>query len=132
MLNNGASAAIVLKGLPRQVLLKPEAAPYRLQGQQFKLGDRVMYVSDNGRVPLGARGIAVSVLGGAVEVVFNTTFMTGTTLQGRCSPFRGTTVKSTEILNLSNAQVSVTSNAQPAKGPYDPTRGGQPVHPTAK
>lgn len=74
---------VVIRGVPRKVLLKPKDAPVRLNYQTFALGDRVIYVCDTGSVPLGNKGTVVSVQDKAIDVVFDTTFMSGTSLGGR-------------------------------------------------
>lgn len=74
---------VVIRGVPRKVLLKPFDAEVRLNYQTFSLGDRVIYVCDSGSVPLANKGTVVSVQEKVVDVVFDTTFMSGTTLGGR-------------------------------------------------
>lgn len=110
-----------LKGVPRNALMKPSEAEYRLGNQAFALGDRVVYAQDSGRVPTSTRGTVVGVSRSSrttlVDVVFDNTFISGTTLDGRCSPFRGSTVPSTSILNLSSKQVIAGSKAAVDKRP---------------
>jgi 5'-3' exoribonuclease 1 len=74
---------IVIRGVPRKVLLKPEDAEVRLNYQSFSLGDRVVYVSDSGSVPLGNKGTVVGVQEKVVDVIFDTTFMSGNNLGGK-------------------------------------------------
>lgn len=74
---------VVIRGVPRKVLLKPEDAEVKLNYQSFGLGDRVIYVCDTGSVPLGNKGTVVSVQEKSIDVVFDTTFMSGGTLGGR-------------------------------------------------
>jgi 5'-3' exoribonuclease 1 len=79
-------------GMPRQALLKPAHAIYRLQGQTFALGDRVIMVLDGaaGGVPLGIKGVVVGVGQKDVDVVWDKPFLGGDSLQaryvGECSP----------------------------------------------
>jgi 5'-3' exoribonuclease 1 len=54
-----------------------------LNYQTFGLGDRVVYVCDTGSVPIGNKGTVIGVQEKSIEVVFDTTFMSGTTLGGR-------------------------------------------------
>jgi 5'-3' exoribonuclease 1 len=110
-----------LKGVPRNALMKPSDAEHRLGNQKFALGDRVVYVQDSGRVPIATRGTVVgisrtprSVL---LDVVFDQTFMSGTTLGDRCSPFRGSTIPIASVLNLTNKQVVANSKAAAEKRP---------------
>lgn len=74
---------VVIRGVPRKVLLKPADAEVRLNYQSFSLGDRVVYVCDSGAVPLGNKGTVVGVQEKVVDVIFDTTFMSGTNLGGK-------------------------------------------------
>ncbi|KAJ7193893.1 armadillo-type protein [Mycena pura] len=49
----------IVKGNPRQAVLKPAHVVYRLQTQDFAWGDRVTMVQDSGGVPLSAKGIVI-------------------------------------------------------------------------
>ncbi|ETN44567.1 uncharacterized protein HMPREF1541_10237 [Cyphellophora europaea CBS 101466] len=104
-----------MNGIPRQALLKPSDAQWRLGGQQFVLGDRIIYVADSGRVPIASKGTVVGLTQTTretfLDVVFDVTFMSGTSLGDRCSPFRGSTVPTWTVLNLSNRQVLSMSKA---------------------
>ncbi|KAF2113567.1 XRN 5'-3' exonuclease N-terminus-domain-containing protein [Lophiotrema nucula] len=111
--------------VPRSALLKPSDAEQRLGNQKFGLGDRVVYVQDSGRVPIGSIGTVVGKTRTArttlLDVVFDASFMSGTTLGDRCSPFRGSTVPATAVLNLTDKQVISYSSAGAAKRPQQPT-----------
>lgn len=115
---NGKHAKRV-KAVPRSALLKPSDAEHRLADQQFSLGDRLVYVLDSGKVPIATRGTVVGVTTGSritlLDVVFDVTFMSGTTLNGRCTPFRGMTIASSSALNLSNKQCCAITRASTAK-----------------
>lgn len=110
-----------LNGVPRSALLKPSDAENRLGNQAFALGDRVVYVQDSGRVPIATRGTVVGISRTPrttlLDVLFDVTFMSGTSLGDRCSPFRGSTVPLTSVLNLSNRQVAQVSKAAAEKRP---------------
>ena len=110
-----------LKGVPRNALMKPSDAEHRLGNQRFRLGDRVVYVQDSGRVPIATRGTVVGISRTArttlLDVVFDVTFMSGTSLGERCSPFRGSTVPIASVLNLSDKQVIAGSKAAVEKRP---------------
>jgi 5'-3' exoribonuclease 1 len=75
----------VVKGIPRQAVLKPSHAIYRLQGQSFFLGDRVIMVQDAaaGGVPLAMKGVVVGIGNRDIDVVWDVPFMGGETLGGR-------------------------------------------------
>ena len=104
-----------INGVPRNALLKPSDAEHRLGHQKFELGDRIVYVQDSGRVPIATQGIVVGMTRTSrttlLDVVFDATFMSGTTLEDRCSPFRGSTVPVHSVLNITNRQVVAGSRA---------------------
>ena len=110
-----------LKGVPRNALLKPADAEHRLGNQKFTLGHRVVYAQDSGKVPIASRGTVVGLTRTArttlLDVVFDSTFMSGTSLNDRCSPFRGSTVPVTSVLNLTYKQLKVGSRAGEARRP---------------
>ena len=104
-----------IKAVPRNALLKPSDVEHRLGNQRFTVGDRIVYVQDSGRVPIATRGTVVGMTRTPrtvlLDVVFDVTFMSGTTLNDRCSPFRGSTVPVTSVLNITDRQVMVGSKA---------------------
>jgi len=104
-----------IKGVRRNALMKPSDAEHRLGNQRFALGDRVIYVQDSGRVPIGTKGTVVgktiTTRTTLLDVVFDVTFLSGTTLGERCSPFRGSTVPIASVLNLTHKQVIADSKA---------------------
>ncbi|CAN8095854.1 unnamed protein product [Discula destructiva] len=111
-----------LKGVPRSALLKPGDAEHRLGNQKFVLGDRVMYAQNIGKVPIASRGTVVGISRAGsnkvLDILFDITFMSGNTLDGRCPPFRGQTVAAASVLNLTNRQVVIGSKAQMARTPH--------------
>lgn len=104
-----------INGAPRNALLKPSDAEHRLSHQRFSLGDRIVYVQDSGRVPIATRGTVVGKTRTSrrtlLDVVFDVTFMSGTSLEDRCSLFRGSTVPIHSVLNLTDRQVVAGSRA---------------------
>ncbi|KAJ5469989.1 hypothetical protein N7530_007346 [Penicillium desertorum] len=104
-----------VRGVPRSALLRPADVEHRLGNQTFRLGDRVVYAQDSGKVPIATRGTVVGLTRTSrallLDVVFDVSFMSGTTLGGRCSPFRGQTVLASSLLNLSNRQLITSSRA---------------------
>jgi len=106
-------------GVPRHGLLKPTDAQWRLGGQKYNLGDRVIYVADSGKVPIASKGTVVGLTRTAretwLDVVFDVSFMSGTSLGDRCSPFRGSTVPTWSVLNLSNRQILASSKASASR-----------------
>lgn len=106
-----------LRSVPRSALLKPSDAEMVLGNQNFALGDRVTYVTASGKVPIATRGTVVGISRTAtallLDVVWDTSFMSGTTLGERAPMFRGQTVASSSVLNTSVKQViSTTSKSQ--------------------
>ena len=87
LLNSTKSAATIKKavvqGIPRQAVLKPAHAVYRLRNQTFTLGDRVTMVQDSGSVPLCAKGVVIGMDETSIDVVWDVPFISGTTLGGR-------------------------------------------------
>ncbi|KAK7056414.1 exonuclease II Exo2 [Paramarasmius palmivorus] len=122
----------IVKGIPRQAVLKPSDAIYRLQGQQFALGDRVTMVKDSGGVPLAAKGTVIGLDVKSMDVVWDIPFMSGGTLGNRCSQYRGSTVEFNTCLNLSNPQFVTSTNPQAppppqnTNSPFKPRIGPQP------
>ncbi|KAK3402994.1 XRN 5'-3' exonuclease N-terminus-domain-containing protein [Sordaria brevicollis] len=114
-----------MPNVPRHALLRPCDAEHRLGNQHFSLGDRVVYVAEVGKVPIAYRGTVVGIsrvpTAKLLDVVFDVTFMSGTTLGDRCPPFRGQTVPSHTCLNLTNRQIVVGSKAAMARQPTNPS-----------
>ncbi|KAF8635064.1 hypothetical protein AX15_000556 [Amanita polypyramis BW_CC] len=119
---NRTSAGIkkaIVKGIPRQAVLKPAHAVYRLQNQHFALGDRVTMVQDSGAIPLSVKGVVIGLNAKSMDVVWDVPFMSGVTLGDRCSQYRGSTVPFNSCLNLTNRQFIVRTNS---KEPHPPLR----------
>ena len=77
----------IVKGIPRQAVLKPAHTAYRLQNQHFALGDRVTMVQDSGSVPLSVKGVVIGLNSKTIDVVWDVPFMSGITLGDRCVIF---------------------------------------------
>jgi hypothetical protein len=73
----------IVKGIPRQAVLKPAHAVYRLQNQHFALGDRVTMVRDSGSVPLSIKGVVIGLNAKSMDVVWDVPFISGVTLGDR-------------------------------------------------
>ncbi|KAK7750233.1 exonuclease II Exo2 [Diatrype stigma] len=110
-----------LKAVPRSALLQPKDAEQRLGSQRFRLGDRLVYVQDAGKIPIASKGtvVGISEIGShhMLDVLCDDTFMNGTTLGGRCDAFRGQTVPANAVLNLSNKQVLALSKTGAERRP---------------
>ncbi|ODA81243.1 hypothetical protein RJ55_04207 [Drechmeria coniospora] len=106
-----------MRGVPRAALLKPSDAELVLGNQNFSLGDRVTFSAASGKVPVATRGTVVGISRTAtallLDVVWDTSFMSGTTLGDRAPMFRGQTVASSSVLNTTDKQVvSASSKSQ--------------------
>lgn len=95
--------------IPRQAVLKPEYAAYRLRDQRFGIGDRVVMVRGSGSVPLLTRGVVIGINVKTVDVVWDVSFMSGSSLGNKCSPRRGATVEFHACLNLSHPQMAISN-----------------------
>ncbi|KAG8833381.1 hypothetical protein FRC17_010777 [Serendipita sp. 399] len=124
-----------VQGIPRKAVLRPNQVSSRLQGQIFRLGDRVIMVQDSGGVPLCAKGVVIGLVDKMIDVVWDNAFIGGTTLGGRCSEYRGSTCSTESCLNLTNRQFIVsTAPAQATKvipvhliKAYSNERSGSPL-----
>ncbi|KAJ7486442.1 hypothetical protein B0H11DRAFT_2230915 [Mycena galericulata] len=128
---NKSTSAIkkaIVKGIPRQAVLKPAHAVYRLQTQHFSLGDRVTMVQDSGGVPLSVKGVVIGLNAKSMDVVWDVPFMSGITLGDRCSQYRGSTVEFNTCLNLTNPQFVTSTNPKAVNKPPPPRqRFGPPA-----
>jgi 5'-3' exoribonuclease 1 len=106
----------IMNEVPRNALIRPQDVEQRLGNQQFSLGDRVVYVQDSGKVPIGLKGtvVGISNIGSTpmLDVIFDQTFMGGSSLSERCSPFRGGVVPANTVLNTSYPQLLAASKAR--------------------
>ncbi|KAM5537240.1 hypothetical protein V8D89_009173 [Ganoderma adspersum] len=127
----GGFKKAIVKGIPRQAVLKPSHAVYRLQNQHFALGDRVTMVQDSGGVPLSCKGVVIGMNSKSMDVVWDAPFMSGTTLGDRCSQYRGSAVEFWSCLNLTNPQFQASTNpkaphVQKPHAPFNPRFGPHP------
>jgi len=130
--SSGSIKKAIVKGIPRQAVLKPSHVVYRLQNQRFELGDRVTMVQDSGGVPLSVKGVVVGLNAKSMDVVWDVPFMSGVTLGNRCSQYRGSTVEFNTCLNLTNPQFVTSTNpkAPPPvhnNAPFKPRFGQYPA-----
>ena len=118
-----------MSGIPRNALLKPADSQQRLGNQKFVIGDRLIYTADSGKVPIASKGTVVGLTQTSretwLDVVFDVTFMSGATLGDRCSPFRGSTVPTWSVLNLTDKQMLATTKASTTRQPG--TAGSSPL-----
>jgi len=120
-----------VNGVPRHAVLHPSHAEGRLQAQTFTVGDRVVYVLNSGKVDIAMRGTVVGINTSTLDVLFDSTIMSGSTLGGRCSEGRGGVVPKSSVLNLTNPTVVAYSKAGLQRKPEeDRSTTGSPVHAT--
>lgn len=97
-----------VKNIPRFAVLNPSVPVLRLKQQQFRLGDRVLYVLVSGKVPLFSKGTVVgfrsSETAVSVHVVFDLPILTGNRFNGRLKTQRGLSVDSSSLLNITLKQ----------------------------
>ncbi|KAJ3094724.1 hypothetical protein HDU97_007642, partial [Phlyctochytrium planicorne] len=115
----------IIKNVPRAASMKPAHVKQRLDGQNFDLGERILYALDSGSVPLAARGTIVGINGKSLDVVFDFPFMGGHTLDGRCSANRGMSVHRDQVINTTRPQppksvLSLFNNRVPDRIPGNP------------
>lgn len=99
------TSTIQIKNIPRVAVLNPSVPVLKLKHQQFRLGDRVMYILNSGKVALFSKGTVVgyrsSETAVSVHVVFDTPVLSGNRFDGRLETQRGLSVDSSSLLNLS-------------------------------
>ena len=128
-LNSPEALTRKLDNAPRYSILKPADAAQRLGAQKFSVGDRCVYVADKGKVPIALTGTVVGITASPrttlLDILFDATFMAGSTLNDRCSPFRGATVEYSTVLNLTNPQVFADTRPKQPTAPrgYYATNG---------
>jgi 5'-3' exoribonuclease 1 len=120
----------IVKGIPRQAVLKPTHAVYRLQNQHFALGDRVTMVQDSGGVPLSVKGVVIGLNAKSMDVVWDVPFMSGVTLGDRYASLYP--VRFFACLNLTNPQFVTSTNPKappPVRSevPFKPRFGPHPA-----
>jgi hypothetical protein len=121
---------IYIKGIPRKNILKPSHSKFRLDNQKFSLGDRVVCTTDEGAVPLGAKGTVVGIDEDIIEVLFDIPLVGGTDLDGRCSVFRGKQCSFGGLLNLTDIQPPYSTHSPRTIPEHQPKKvysGGPPV-----
>jgi len=80
-------------------------------------------------VPLAAKGVVIGLNTKSVDVVWDVPLLSGTTLNNRCSQYRGSTVEFDVCLNLTNRQfVSAVNPPPPSTATTQPKArfGSQP------
>ncbi|KAJ3372350.1 hypothetical protein HDU91_003960 [Kappamyces sp. JEL0680] len=102
---------LIIKSVPRSNVLKPAHSVFRLGNQNFAIGDRVVSTVDYGRVPVGFKGTVIGLEGKTLDILWDLPVMGGSSLEGLCSPDRGTVADRETVLNLSNVQPPISATA---------------------
>ncbi len=88
-----------------------------------ELGDRVLSLRSDEGVPFALQGTIVAIHGSFVEVVFDADFMSGNSLNKRCSDQRGKVVALSSLLNLSKPRTIEPKSNAIVSGPVPTTSG---------
>ncbi|KAJ2613101.1 exonuclease II Exo2 [Coemansia sp. RSA 1365] len=142
-----AKKKVIVRGVHRGAALLPADAQYLLNTQSLMIGHRIIYVADrNGSVPLGAKGYIVAIYTQEsaqphlhtkanhraeklhqegvpassirmVEILLDSPFVDGTSLDGRCPPFRGALVRPHQILDLTSWGLGQSVSSRPSAAP---------------
>ncbi|ONH67581.1 hypothetical protein BON22_2545 [Cyberlindnera fabianii] len=108
-----------LVGVPREAVLDPSVSFNKLKAQAFKLGDRIVYVHDSGKVPLFSKGTVIGYhsVGAHVtlQVLFDKPLLGGNRLGGQLRTNRALDVDSSLVLNITNQQFIFHSKASAQK-----------------
>ncbi|KAF8883421.1 hypothetical protein BD779DRAFT_1539869 [Infundibulicybe gibba] len=112
---HGTHPTTITVDLPRQAVLRPRDAASRLQYQDFALGDRIALVKGTEDFLHPIEGTVVDLNPNSIDVIWDVPNKLGTTLHGRCSPQRGSTVGFSHCLNLTNPQFVYPTPPTPRK-----------------
>lgn len=108
---------INVKNIPRFAVLNPAIPILKLKQQEFRLGDRVIYVLNSGKVPVFSKGTVVgyrsSETAVSVHVIFDLPLLTGNSFDGRLITQRGLSVDSSALLNITLKQYMYQSKGRP-------------------
>jgi 5'-3' exoribonuclease 1 len=76
---------------------------YKEQPDMCDIGDRVINLNSISRstIPFGLTGTVVGILESKFEILFDTKFIGGNNLGGKCSPMRGAVLELTDFFNIS-------------------------------
>ncbi|KAJ2078880.1 exonuclease II Exo2 [Coemansia sp. RSA 988] len=142
-----ARKRVIVRGVHRNAALLPADAQYLLNTQSLMIGHRIIYVADrSGSVPLGSKGyiVAIHTQESAqpllhtktshraerqqqegvpassirmVEILLDNPFVDGTSLDGRCPPFRGALVRPQQVLDLTTWGLGQSVSSEPSAAP---------------
>ncbi|KAJ2750951.1 exonuclease II Exo2, partial [Coemansia nantahalensis] len=142
-----ATRAVVVSAVRREAALQPANAQYLLGTQSLMVGHRVAFVAERGASALfGARGYIVAIHAREtaqpashpsngrhvdrpqqeglpadkiqmVEILLDKPFANGTTLDGKCPPYRGALVPPTQVLDLTSWSLGQSVASRPSAGP---------------
>ncbi|KAJ2687779.1 exonuclease II Exo2, partial [Coemansia spiralis] len=142
-----ATHAVVVNSVRREAALQPANAQYLLGTQSLMVGHRVAYIAERGPSALfGAHGFIVAIHAREtaqpasrpsngrhmeesrqeglpadkihmVEILLDKPFANGTTLDGKCPPYRGALVHPTQVLDLTSWGLGQNVASRPSAGP---------------
>lgn len=122
------TSTVQIKNIPRSAVLNPSMPVLKLKHQQFRLGDRVMYILNSGKVALFSKGTVVgyrsSETAVSVHVIFDSPVLSGNRFDGRLETQRGLSVDSSALLNLTLRHYSYPPSANNTKVPAQKTSNG--------
>lgn len=108
-----------VKGVPVEAVINPHVSSQLLNAQKFELGDRIIYVSDTGKVPKLSKGTIVGINTEgeltSLSIVFDHALVGGNNMGGRLKTNRGCVVESSQVLNITVRQLVYHSNASKSK-----------------
>lgn len=100
-------ATFSLSGVPSYYVYKatPDVPWSPTENSKYALGDQVVSIRSDEKVPFDFRGTVTGIYPDSIEVIFDRKFMTGSNLSWRCPDQRGQLLSRTSLINLSRAVV---------------------------
>lgn len=104
-----------LSKVPTDAILVPQQSYSQLSKQKFNLGDRVVYIQSNGKVPIFSKGTVIGYFAEGqkmrIQVLFDEELVAGSRMDGRLKTFRAIGLDSSLLLNVSDRQFIYHSKA---------------------
>eukprot|EP01119_Soliformovum_irregulare_P010105 TRINITY_DN246_c11_g1_i1.p1 TRINITY_DN246_c11_g1~~TRINITY_DN246_c11_g1_i1.p1 ORF type:complete len:1228 (-),score=492.18 TRINITY_DN246_c11_g1_i1:74-3757(-) len=113
---NASTASETIQAAPSDVVpCSNVETSFQGHSSKYQPGDRVVYVSDAGSVPIGTIGTCISVCRDITEVMWDTPILSGTTFNGVCKSGRVSSVATNTLINLTHPIHVHTTMAQAKK-----------------
>ncbi|KAI9592286.1 XRN 5'-3' exonuclease N-terminus-domain-containing protein [Syncephalis fuscata] len=97
---------IIFHNVSIEMILDPKREYEFLSRQQFRLGDRVIYLYEGAGGPgIGSHGTVVGCINDLLDVLLDQPYIGANNLNGRSSPHRGLSMHKRHFLNQTNRQV---------------------------